>query len=75
RRTLTAGDRALARRFQSALANDPSGATGLTLYVHNGAVSIYGTVPNEAVREAVVTLAAAQPGARRIVDHLTLTGT
>lgn len=70
RRARTATDRSLARRLHAALVGGATGAAGLALYVHNGAVSIYGTVPTEAVREAVVTCAAAQPGVRRIVDHL-----
>jgi osmotically-inducible protein OsmY len=70
RRARTATDRSLARRLHAALVQDRTGASGLALYVHNGAVSIYGTVPSETVREAVLTVAAAQPGVRRIVDHL-----
>lgn len=70
RRALTAGDRSLGRRLHAALADGRTGASGLTLYVHHGAVSVYGTVPTEALREAVLALAAAQPGVRRIVDHL-----
>jgi osmotically-inducible protein OsmY len=70
RRALTATDRSLARRLHAALGQDRTGASGLALYVHNGAVSVYGTVASESVREAVLHVAAAQPGVRRIVDHL-----
>lgn len=72
RRALTASDRSLARRLLSALAAGRTGASGLALYVHNGAVSVYGSVPTEAVREAVLALAAEPPGVRRIVDHLSV---
>lgn len=72
RRALSATDRALARRFQAAFETPPASVFGLTLYVHNRAVSVYGAVASEADREAVLALAAAQPGVRRIVDHLTL---
>ena len=72
RRALTAADRSLARRLQAALADGRTGADGLALYVHNGAVSVYGTVPTETVRTAVLDVAAAQPGVRRIVDHVVL---
>jgi osmotically-inducible protein OsmY len=70
RRTLTAGDRSLARRVHSALGNSPT--RGLSLYVNNGAVSVYGSVADDAAREGVLAVLAAQPGVRRIVDHLTL---
>ena len=70
RRARTAADRSLARRLHAALAAGTTGAAGLALYVHNGAISLYGTVPTDTVREALMALAAAQPGARRIVDHL-----
>lgn len=70
RRARTAADRQLARRLDAALAAAPDGTSGLAAYVHNGAISLYGTVPTDAAREAVLSLAAAQPGVRRIVDHL-----
>lgn len=72
RRARTASDRSLARRLQAALASGRTGASGLALYVHNGAVSVYGIVSAESVREAVLALAAEQPGVRRIVDHLSV---
>ena len=43
---------------------------GLAIYVHNGAVSVYGDVPDEDTRDALLTVATSQPGVRRIVDHL-----
>ena len=70
RRARTATDRSLARRLHAALLQDRTGASGLALYVHNGAVSVYGTVSDEAAREGVLSVLAAQPGVRRIVDHL-----
>ena len=70
RRTLTAGDRSLARRVHAAIGKGPAG--GLSLYVHSGAVSVYGTVSDDAAREGVLAVLAAQPGVRRIVDHLAL---
>lgn len=72
RRALTAADRSLAKRLHAALAPSPD-ASGLALYVHHGAVSVYGTVPTEATRDAILAVAAEQPGVRRIVDHLVLT--
>ena len=70
RRARTAADRSLARRLGAALDTGTVGAGGLALYVHNGAVSLYGTVSADATREALIAIAAAQPGVRRIVDHL-----
>ena len=70
RRTRTTTDRSLGRRLHAALAACGLPPCGLSVYVHDGAVSLYGGVPDEATREAYVALAAAQPGVRRIVDHL-----
>lgn len=67
-RTIT--DRSTARRIRRALAAAPLGPLGLALFVHDGAVSVYGSVPGESVREQIVALVVEQPGVRRVVDHL-----
>lgn len=72
RKGKTAADRELARRLHAAFAASPLDALGLSVYVHDGAIAIYGSVRDEAAREAVLALAAAQPGARRVADHLQL---
>lgn len=69
RRARTTTDRSLAGRLHAAMAPSDIGGVGLALYVHNGAVSVYGTLPSDSAREALLALAAAQPGVRRIVDH------
>lgn len=70
RRTKTVTDRSLARRLHAAMRADDLPTTGVAYYVHDGAVSIYGTVADEAARAALITAAARTPGVRRIVDHL-----
>lgn len=64
-------DRELARRVQDAMDRAAGNAGGgLSFYVHEGTVTVYGSVRDEASREAVLGIAAEQPGARRIIDHL-----
>ena len=70
RRTKTVTDRSLARRLHAAMRTDGVPTTGVSFYVHDGAVSIYGTVADEPARAALITAAAKAPGVRRIVDHL-----
>lgn len=72
RRTRTSADRSLARRLHAAVRSENLLPSGVSVYVHDGAVSLYGTVTDPAAREALVALAARQPGVRRIVDHLRL---
>ncbi|HYE95906.1 MAG TPA: BON domain-containing protein [Rubricoccaceae bacterium] len=72
RRARSSADRALARRLHDAFAAARLEVDGLSLYVHEGAVTLYGMVRTEAHREAVLTLVAQQPGLRRISDHLQL---
>ncbi len=67
-RTLT--DRSLARRLEAAMKADAPHARGLAFYVHDGAIAVYGDVPDDETRADVLAVASAQPGARRIVDHL-----
>ena len=70
RRTKTTADKSLARRLRGALRSADLSARGIALYVHDGAVSIYGAVADAAEREALLGVVSAQPGVRRIVDHL-----
>lgn len=72
RRARTAADRELARRLHAAVGAAKLEASGLSFYVHDGAIAVYGQVRAEPVREAVLALAAEQPGARLVVDHLRL---
>jgi hypothetical protein len=72
RRTRTTADRELARRLHFAVTNARLEASGLSFYVHEGSVSVYGAVRAEALREQVLDLVAEQPGVRRIQDHLQL---
>ena len=69
-RARTTADRSLARRLRDSVRQSGVTVAGLAFYVHEGAISIYGAVADAPTREAVVTLAASQPGVRRIVDHL-----
>ncbi|MEM1116052.1 MAG: BON domain-containing protein [Bacteroidota bacterium] len=70
RRAKTTVDKSSARRLREGVRRAGLSASGLSVYVHDGAISLYGTVPDEATREALLGVASAQPGVRRIVDHL-----
>lgn len=70
RRTRTVTDRSLARRLHAAMRADGLPTTGVAFYVHDGAVSIYGTIADESTRAVLITAAAKAPGVQRIVDHL-----
>lgn len=70
RRARTAADRELARRIQFAVDNAQIEGGGLSFYVHEGSVAVYGAIRTEALRERVLGLVAEQPGVRRIQDHL-----
>jgi len=70
RRARTAADRELARRVRDAISRATSGAAGLSFYVHEGTVTVYGAVRDGAMREAILRVAAAQPGALRIIDQV-----
>ena len=70
RRSRTVTDRSLARRLHAAMRADGLPTTGVAFYVHDGAVSIYGTIADETARGALIAAAARAPGVRRIVDHL-----
>lgn len=70
RRARTTADGSLARRLRDAVRSSGLAAPGLAFYVHDGAVSVYGDVAGASAREAVIEVAAGQPGVRRIVDHL-----
>lgn len=74
RRAKTTADKSLARRLMAAVRAADVPVSGIALYVHDGAVSIYGTVADGAEREALLGVASAQPGVRRIVDHLHVGG-
>lgn len=69
RRSRTLADRELARRVRDAIER-ATGSGGLSFYVHDGTVTVYGSTPDRTTREGVLRLAAAQPGAKRIIDHL-----
>jgi len=72
RRVRTAVDRELTRRIRAAVENSPLKISGVSIYVHDGSVDVYGTIENDARREDVLSLVAEQPGAKRITDHLIL---
>ncbi len=74
RRVRTAADRELTRRIRAVVENSPLNSRGLSIYVHDGSVDVYGTIENDARREDVLSLVAEQPGAKRITDHLELPG-
>ena len=71
-RAKTTSDLSLARRLRDSVRASDLTVKGLTVYVHDGAVSLYGTVPGGADRERVLTIVSTIPGVRRIVDHLRL---
>ncbi|MDX1531098.1 MAG: BON domain-containing protein [Rhodothermales bacterium] len=73
RRARTDSDRFLARRLYVAferLSAAEVAVQHLHFYVYEGAVSVYGIVPTEAKRDAVLSTVAALPGVARITDHL-----
>ena len=70
RRAKTSADKSVARRLRQGIRSAGLSASGLAIYVHDGAISLYGTVHDEAAREALLGVASSQPGVRRIVDHL-----
>ena len=72
KRGKTAADRSLARRLKDGVAQSGVAAGGLSFYVHDGAISIYGTVADAAAREVVIGVVTGLPGVRRVVDHLRL---
>lgn len=69
-RAKTTADKSLARRLRDGVRASRLPVRGLTVYVHDGAISLYGTVPDAAAREALISLVTRVPGVRRIVDHL-----
>lgn len=72
RRARTTADKSLCRRIRDGIRQMEAPPTGLSFQIHDGAVSIYGVVPSPERREAILKVAATQPGVRRIVDHLTV---
>ncbi|MEM0961315.1 MAG: BON domain-containing protein [Bacteroidota bacterium] len=74
-RARTTADQSVARRLRDSFRANGIQLSGLTFYVHDGAVSIYGSLTDGQAREDVISVASAQPGVRRIVDHLRLTET
>ena len=70
----TTVDRALALRIRAAVESSPMKVQGLSVYVHDGSVDVYGTIENDAKRENVLSLVTEQPGAKRITDHMVLSG-
>ena len=69
-RVRTTSDARLARLLQSAVESADLPVRGLAFYVHNGVVSVYGSVPGPEAREAVMDVLVEQPGVLRVVDHL-----
>lgn len=74
RRARTQEDRILAERLQGAFEGARAiDAAGLSFYVFEGAVSVYGPVTSVEVRDRVLDLLARTPGIRQITDYLTVT--
>ena len=71
-RVRTTVDRELTRRIRAAVENSALKINGVSIYVHDGSVDVYGTIESETKREDVLSLVAEQPGAKRITDHLNL---
>ena len=71
-RAKTTADQSLARRLHDGVGASGLDVRGLTVYVHDGAVSLYGTLASSATREGVLTVVTRTPGVRRVVDHLRL---
>jgi len=69
-RAKTTADQSVARRIRDGVRSGGLAVKGLTVYVHDGAVSLYGTLPSATAREDVLGLVSRVPGVRRIVDHL-----
>ena len=73
-RVRTATDRALTRRIRAVVEDSLLNIRGLSIYVHDGSVDVYGTIESDTRREDMLSLVAEQPGAKRITDHLELPG-
>ena len=71
-RAKTTADKSLTRRLRDGVRASDVKVKGLAFYVHDGAISLYGTVPDAAAREALLAIVTRLPGVRRIVDHLRL---
>ena len=71
-RVRTTVDRELTRRIRAAVENSALKISGVSIYVHDGSVDVYGTIESGTKREDVLSLVAEQPGAKRITDHLNL---
>ena len=69
-REKTTADRSLAQRLREAIEQSGIEVKGLAFYVHDGVISIYGSVRDTTVREALLHVTTRLPGVRRIVDHL-----
>lgn len=72
RKSRTSADRELARRVRATLEGANLDVRGLSVYVHDGSIAVYGSIRSESTRESLLSLVADQPGARRITDHLQL---
>ncbi|MDX1438983.1 MAG: BON domain-containing protein [Rubricoccaceae bacterium] len=72
RKIRTSVDRELARRVRAAVEGTQIDVNGLSVYVHDGSIALYGSIKSESVRESLLSTIARQPGARRIADHLQL---
>lgn len=71
RKARTHADRDLARRIQFAVDNAGlEEVGGLSVYVHDASVAVYGQIATEALRERVLGVVAEQPGVQRLQDHL-----
>lgn len=66
----TSSDRELAKRISGAVQHADLELGGLSVYVHDGSVAVYGKVTSDVKREALLSLIAEQPGAKSVVDHM-----
>lgn len=73
-RERTSSDARLARALQRDVERADLEVSGLSFYVHDGVISIYGGVADAKTREAVLDVVVDQDGVQRVIDHLRIGG-
>ena len=70
--TVTSDDRTIREAFYQALREQPwaVGTSSINAVVTDGVVHLWGTAPDEALRQAIVVVAENLPGARSVEDHM-----
>lgn len=73
RRTRTSSDLRLTKEIETQFETDQNNAAqGLSFYVCDGSVSVYGVVNSSTERDLVIQALSGIQGIRRITEHITL---